>query len=99
MIKNNEPYLIEYNVRMGDPECQVIIPRLKTDIVKILNACSFNNLNKIKIEWKKLKCMTIVLCSKGYPKNIKKIKELKNINKIKIKKIHFIFHAGTKFNK
>ena len=50
MIKNNEPYLIEYNVRMGDPECQVILPRLKTDIVKIfLNAVN-NRLKKIKIK-------------------------------------------------
>ena len=49
MIKNNEPYLIEYNVRMGDPECQVILPRLKTDLVTILNAALANKLNKIKI--------------------------------------------------
>ena len=72
MIINSEPYLIEYNVRMGDPECQVILPRLKTDLVKIFNATINNKLNKIKINWKKLKCMTIVLCSKGYPGKIKK---------------------------
>ena len=57
-----------------------------------------NKLDKIKIKWKKQKCMTIVLCSKGYPKKIsKKHKELKNINKIKLKKDDFIYHAGTKF--
>ena len=44
MIKNNEPYLIEYNVRMGDPECQVILPRLKTDLLKIFNYSVQNNL-------------------------------------------------------
>ena len=54
MIKNNEPYLIEYNVRMGDPECQVIMPRLKTDLVKILNAALANNLIKLKLEWNKI---------------------------------------------
>ena len=53
MIKNNEPYLIEYNIRMGDPECQVIIPRLKTDIVKIFNASVNNSLNNISLKWKK----------------------------------------------
>ena len=55
MIVNNEPYLIEYNIRMGDPECQVILPRLKTDIITIFNAASNNKINKLKIEWKKKK--------------------------------------------
>ena len=96
MIINNEPYLIEYNVRMGDPECQVILPRLKTDLVKILNATINNRLNKIKINWKKLKCMTIVLCSKGYPGKIKKDRLIKNLDRLKILKNSFIFHAGTK---
>ena len=72
MIKQNEPYLIEFNVRMGDPECQVILPRLKTDLVKIIKNAVKNNLKNTKIEWKKDKCMTIVLCSKGYPNKYKK---------------------------
>ena len=55
MIINKEPFLIEYNVRMGDPECQVILPRLKTDIVKILKNCVKNKLDKINIKWKKKK--------------------------------------------
>ena len=96
MIKNNNPYLIEYNVRMGDPECQVILPRLNTDIVKIFKSCTQNRLNKIKIKWKKTKCMTIVLCSKGYPGKYKKEKEIKNLEKIKLKNKIFIYHAGTK---
>ena len=96
MIINNEPYLIEYNVRMGDPECQVILPRLNTDLVKILNATINNSLNKIRINWKKLNCMTVVLCSKGYPGKIKKNKLIRNIDKLKLRKNSFIFHAGTK---
>ena len=99
MIKNNEPYLIEYNVRMGDPECQVIIPRLDTDILKIFSNAVSNKLNKIDIKWKKLKCMTIVLCSKGYPEKYKKNKIINNINKLKLEKKLFIFHAGTKLIK
>ena len=95
MIKNNEPYLIEYNVRMGDPECQVIIPRLKTDLVKIINAAVENKLNKIKIKWKKEKCISIVLCSKGYP-NQYTTNKLINLDRIKLTKKSFIFHAGTK---
>ena len=98
MIKNNEPYLIEYNVRMGDPECQVIMPRLKNDLVKIILAAVNNNLNKIKIVWSKKKCMTIVLCSRGYPTKHKNNLEIKNLKNIKLKKDYFIFHAGTKIN-
>ncbi len=97
MIKNNEPYLIEYNIRMGDPECQVIVPRLKTDIVQILIHAIENKLEKIKIEWKKQKSMTIVLCTKGYPGVYKKNLLLKNLNNIKLSKDDFIYHAGTKF--
>ena len=72
MIKKNEPYLIEYNIRMGDPECQVILPRLKTDIIKIFEKAILNKLQSIKIKWIKKKSMTIVLCSKGYPGKYKK---------------------------
>ncbi len=96
MIVKNEPYLIEYNVRMGDPECQVILPRLKTDIIKIINASVKNKLKTQNIHWKKEKCMTIVLCSKGYPGMYKKNREIKNISKIILKNGSYIFHAGTK---
>ena len=96
MIKNNEPYLIEYNIRMGDPECQVILPRLKTDLVKIIYHCVTNKLKKIKITWTNDKSMTIVLCSKGYPGNYKNNKIIKNLEKLKISKKEFVFHAGTK---
>tara|TARA_B100000579_G_scaffold381327_1_gene349814 strand:+ start:270 stop:1535 length:1266 start_codon:yes stop_codon:yes gene_type:complete len=95
MIKNKDPYLIEYNVRMGDPECQVIIPRLKTDLLKIINFSLQNQLKKLKLNWEKNKCMTIVLCSRGYPGNFKKNKIIK-IKKIIDKKNLFIIHAGTK---
>jgi len=95
MIKKNEPYLIEYNVRMGDPECQVIMPRLKTDLVRLLKASVENKLDKIKIKWRKNKCMSIVLCTKGYPD--KKIKSRRiNLKQVRLIKRSFIFHAGTK---
>jgi len=96
MIKDNEPYLIEYNVRMGDPECQVIIPRIKSNLVNIIIAAVKNKLNKIKIKWNNNKCMAVVLCSKGYPNKFKINKNIKNLNKIKLNKKNFIFHAGTK---
>ena len=99
MIKNDEPYLIEYNIRMGDPECQVILPRLKTDLVSIFSSSVENNLKKTKIQWNKNKSMTIVLCSRGYPGKYKKHVEIKNLNKIKTTNNDYIYHAGTKFDK
>ena len=99
MIKNNEPYLIEYNIRMGDPECQVIMPRLETDFIKILKKSIENDLKKIKIKWKKQKSMTIVLCANGYPGVYKKNTKNNNINKVKLSKKDFIYHAGTKLVK
>jgi len=97
MIKNNEPYLIEYNIRMGDPECQVILPRLKTDLMKIIINTIENKLKTTKIKWGKNKSMTVVLCSKGYPGNYIKNKKIKNYNKLKLAKNDYIYHAGTKF--
>ena len=97
MIKNNEPYLIEYNVRMGDPECQVIIPKLKSDILKIFYNVVENKLNQTTIRWKNTKCMTVVLCSKGYPNKYIKNKTIYNLENIKLNKNSFVYHAGTKF--
>ena len=96
MIVNNEPYLIEYNVRMGDPECQTILPRLKTDFFTIVNAVVEEKLEQIDIEWDSKKTLSIVLCSNGYPSNFKKNIEIKNLKKISLDENEFIFHAGTK---
>ncbi len=96
MIIKKNPYLIEYNVRMGDPECQVIIPRLRTNLLKILISSTQDKLNKLKIKWSKSKCMTIVLCSKGYPGKYKKNIEINNLEKVKENNKLFILHAGTK---
>ena len=96
MIVNNDPYLIEYNVRMGDPECQTILPRLKTDLFEIINSCVNEDLKSSNIEWKDEKSVCIVLCSKGYPEKFEKNVEIKNLEKLKLKNNSYIFHAGTK---
>ena len=98
MIIKNEPYLIEYNVRMGDPECQTIIPKLKTDLIDIILACCEKKLNKIDIQWFDKKSLCVVLCSKGYPDNFKKKVEINNLDKIKLNSNDFLFHAGTSKN-
>ncbi len=96
MIVDDEPFLIEYNVRMGDPECQTILPKLKTDFFEIVDACVNKKLNSTSIEWKQEKSICIVLCSKGYPDDYQKNIEIKNLNKIYLKKNEYIFHAGTR---
>ena len=95
MISKGEPYLIEYNIRMGDPECQVLMMRLKTDLVNIIDFATTDKLEKIKIKWHEENSITIVLCAKGYPGNYLKNSEIKNLNKININEFNQIFHAGT----
>ena len=95
MICQGEPYLIEYNIRMGDPECQVLMMRLKTDLLEIADCATKNKLNNLKIEWSKEKCITVVLCANGYPGIYVKDKEIKNLSKIISDRNQQIFHAGT----
>jgi phosphoribosylamine--glycine ligase len=96
MIIKGEPHLIEYNVRMGDPECQTILPKLKTDFAQIIKACVSENLNSIDFEWHDDNSLCIVVCSKGYPENYEKNIPIDNLDKILLKSNEFIFHAGTK---
>ena len=95
MVVNNEPYLIEYNVRMGDPECQTILPKLKTDLADILLACCDGKLDEVDIQWLNKKSLCIVLCSKGYPDSFLKNVEIENLEQIEISDMNYLFHAGT----
>ena len=96
MIVDNEPYLIEYNVRMGDPECQTILPKLKTDLLEIIMSCVSNKLKKQTIEWHKDNSICIVLCAKGYPEKFKKNIIINNLDLLNLNSKNFCFHAGTK---
>ncbi len=96
MIVKNEPYLIEYNVRMGDPECQTIIPRLKTDLFEVILSCCKGKLKNLNLEWKSKLSLSIVLCSKGYPDKYKKNVKINGLKKLNTSNDEFIFHAGTK---
>ena len=95
MIVNNEPFLIEYNVRMGDPECQAILPKLKSDFIEIIEACLNKNLKSMNLEWHESKSLCIVVCSKGYPDEYQNNIEILNLDKIELKDNEYIFHAGT----
>ncbi len=75
MIVDNEPFLIEYNVRMGDPECQIILPILKTDLTEVIEAVINEKLKDFTLEWHNSKSLCVVLCSNGYPDKYEKIRE------------------------
>ena len=96
MIVNDEPYLIEYNVRMGDPECQTILPKLKTDLLKIIEACCEEKLKDLEIEWYNKKSLCVVLCSKGYPDKYRNNILIENTEKLNLDENDFMYHAGTK---
>ncbi len=95
MIVKNEPYLIEYNVRMGDPECQTILPKLKTNLFDIFFSVCEEKLNQINIQWLDKKSVCVVICSKGYPDKFEKNVKIQNLNKIKLDADEFLYHAGT----
>jgi len=95
MIVKGDPYLIEYNVRMGDPECQTILPKLDSSLLDIFLACCEGKLDQCIIKWHDKKSLCIVVCSKGYPDKFKKNLVIKNIEKIKLTMDEYLFHAGT----
>ena len=95
MIVKGNPYLIEYNVRMGDPECQTILPKLNSDLLDIFLACCEGRLDQCTIKWHDKKSLCIVVCSKGYPDTFKKNLLIKNIEKIKLTTDEYLYHAGT----
>ncbi len=96
MIVDTEPYLIEFNVRMGDPECQTILPLLETDLGEIILACCEKKLSNLEIKWKNKKSICIVLCSNGYPDKYEKNVNIDELKNIILKNEEYIFHAGTK---
>ena len=96
MIKDNEPKLIEYNVRFGDPECQVIIPRLENDLVELLVNVKEKNLDNYTLKWKENFAITVVLAAKGYPESYETGNEIKGLDAIDNLDDVEIFHAGTK---
>ena len=95
MIVKGDPYLIEYNVRMGDPECQTILPKLNSSLLNIFLACCEGKLDQCEIKWHDKKSLCVVICSKGYPDAFKNNLLIKNIEKIKLNKDEYLYHAGT----
>ena len=92
---NGQPKVIEYNVRMGDPETQVVLPRIKNDFMDLLISCTNQNLDKVNLEFDSEYYTNVVLASKGYPEDYKKGFEISGLNDVNDS---IIFHAGTSFN-
>ena len=92
MNVNGDPYVIEYNVRMGDPETQVVIPRIKNDLLQIINKCIDEKINEIDLDIKENFTTTVILAADGYPESYKKGDEINNLEEFENSKI---FHAGT----
>lgn len=97
MIANGEPKVLEYNVRFGDPECQVLMARMKSDVLEALLACSNGTLAKTSITWKKDTALVVVMAADGYPGHYATGSEINNLNDARAIKGVEIFHAGTKF--
>ena len=92
---NGQPKVIEYNVRMGDPETQVVLPRIKNDFMDLLISCTNQNLDKVNLEFDSEYYTNVVLASKGYPEDYKKGFEISGLNDVDDS---IIFHAGTSLN-
>ncbi len=95
MVKDGKPYVLEYNARMGDPECQPIMMRMESDLYEYINASVNGTLSKLpKISWKKQSAVCVVLASKGYPDSYPKDEEISGLD-IQDKN-SYVFHAGTR---
>ena len=95
MLKDNEPYVLEYNVRMGDPECQPITMRMDFDLYDYLVASSEEGLSELPMpSWKKQSAVCIVLASEGYPESYPNNEEISGLNSVD--ENSYVFHAGTK---
>ena len=95
MIKDNQPKLIEYNIRFGDPECQVLMMRIDNDLIDLVLSVKNKNLLNQKITWKENPCITIVAAAKGYPDTYQVETEIKNLENITTNSTQQLFHAGT----
>lgn len=95
MITREGPKVIEYNCRFGDPETQVVLPRLKTDFVNICMAVAQGKLSHLKIEWDERPAACVVMASEGYPGSYPKGKVIQGLEKACIQDKSYVFHAGT----
>ncbi len=97
MLTDKGPKVLEYNARFGDPETQVVLPRMKNDIVDIFEACIDGRLDEIELEFEDNAAVCVVLASDGYPGHYEKGYEIKGLENFKSKDGYYVFHAGSRF--
>ena len=97
MLTEKGPRVLEFNARFGDPEAQVVIPRLKNDIVEVMEACADGTLDKIDLQFEDNAAVCVMLASDGYPVSYKKGFEIKGLDAFKEIEGYYVFHSGTKF--
>ena len=95
MIQNNHAKLVEYNIRFGDPECQVLMLRMKSDIVELMLECIDGEIKRNTLNWENDYCATVVMASDGYPGQFEKRTEIKGLDKISKDDSLQVFHAST----
>ena len=98
MLTEDGPKVLEYNARFGDPEAQVVLPRMKNDIVEVFEACIDGQLDEIDLEFEDNAAVCVVLASDGYPEKYDKGFEITGIEDVNAKEGYHVFHAGTKFS-
>ena len=98
MLTEDGPKVLEYNARFGDPETQVVLPRMKNDIVEVFEACIDGTLNQIELEFEDNAAVCVVLASDGYPVKYEKGFKIHGLEKFKDADGYYVFHAGTKFD-
>lgn len=99
MLTNQGPKVLEYNARFGDPETQVVLPRMKNDIVEVFEACIDGTLNDIDLQFEDNAAVCVVLASDGYPEHYEKGFPIKGLERFKGQNGYYAFHAGSKFDK
>ena len=95
MIENGQPRLVEYNVRFGDPECQVLMMRLGAQALDLMQACAEGRLDSAQVNWDDDHALTVVLAAQGYPGAYEKGSEIRGLDALPEDSFHQMFHAGT----
>lgn len=98
MLTPNGPRVLEYNARFGDPEAQVVIPRMRNDIIEVMEACIDGTLDRIELDFEDNAAVCVVLASEGYPVSYQKGFPISGLDHFKDRENYLVFHAGTKFN-
>ena len=96
MLTEKGPKVLEYNARFGDPEAQVVLPRMKNDIIEVMEACIDGKLDQIDLQFEDNAAVCVVLASDGYPEKYEKGKLISGLDTFKDKEGYYVFHAGTK---